>query len=247
MKTDSARFAVYYAPSPDSALWRFCSAWLGRDAVTGARLESPVRGDFDPVWLAAITASPRHYGFHGTLKPPFVLAEGKTPEALSDRLSDFAATRPVFTLPTLALRTLDGFLALAPTAPSSPLQALAAACVQELDDFRRPPDASELQRRRAAGLNPRQDALLRSWGYPYVLDEFRFHLTLSERLEKTQGDRLSRLLEPMLAPLLAQPLRVDAVCLFAQLSRSEPFRLLDRYGFKGIERRITHDAAAGYD
>lgn len=230
LKADSARFAVYYA-RPDSALWRFGSAWLGRDAVTGERLERPACGDLDPEWLEAITAAPRHYGFHGTLKPPFLLADGKTPADLTERLSELAAARTAFALPSLTLQVIDGFLALSPASRCPPLQDLAAACVRELDAFRAPADEAELRRRRAAGLSPRQEALLLRWGYPYVLDEFRFHLTLSERLDPAPCGRLRRVLEPLLAPLLTQPPPVDAVCLFAQPDRAAPFRLLERYGF----------------
>ena len=49
--------------------------------------------------------------------------------------------------------------------------------------FARPPGAAELERRRKAGLSAAQEKMLLRWGYPYVLDEFRFHLTLTGRLQ----------------------------------------------------------------
>ena len=75
------RFAVYYAPEP-GPLADFGAAWLGWDATAGsARAHPDIAGLPRPV--AEITQTPRKYGFHGTVKPPFRLAPGSTPEALA--------------------------------------------------------------------------------------------------------------------------------------------------------------------
>src|SRR3546814_20748675 len=81
----------------------------------------------------------------------------------------------------LRLVILDGFLALVPSGPSDALEALAAGCVQRFERFRAPPSALELARRRSNGLTPRQERNLKDWGSPYVLADFRFHLTLTAR------------------------------------------------------------------
>ena len=86
------------------------------------------------------------------------------------------------------------------TEPSAALQALADACVEQLDRFRAPPSDAELARRRRASLTPRQDAMLVRWGYPYVFDTWFFHMTLTRRL--TPGRSGSSCLRPR--PLCAR-------------------------------------------
>ncbi|MFZ4410791.1 MAG: DUF1045 domain-containing protein, partial [Paracraurococcus sp.] len=172
-----ARVALYWAPELDDPLHALASAWLGRDAETGAALPQPALPGLD---IAALTADPRGYGLHATLKPPFRLAVSwaeamAAAEALAGRLAPFD-------LPPLAVHDLDGFLALRETAPCPALQALADACVEALDPCRAPPGEAELARRRRSGLSPRQEALLARWGYPYVFAEWRFHVTLTRRL-----------------------------------------------------------------
>ena len=63
------RVAVYYAPEPSDPLWTAACAWLGWDAERGAPVPQP-----DLLEIADLTASPRLYGFHATLKPPMRLA-----------------------------------------------------------------------------------------------------------------------------------------------------------------------------
>ena len=132
--------------------------------------------------LAEIIAEPRLYGFHGTLKAPIALAEDVSEGDFLEAVGRFAATQRGFAVPALELGELSGFLALVPAERCVELQDLADRCVVEFDDFRRPADEAELARRRAPGLSPRQDELLVRWGYPYVLEEWRFHLTLTGRL-----------------------------------------------------------------
>lgn len=228
-----ARYAVYYAPPPGSALWRFGCAWLGWDAEAGRPAEMP-----DPPGLPAprevLTRTPRRYGFHATLKPPFRLAPGRDPADLHAAVAALAAGFAPFDAPPLRFAALGGrFAALVPSAPSAPLAALAAACVTELDGFRAPPDADELARRRATALTPAQAALLDRWGYPYVLDQFRFHLTLSGPLESTALHALQTALGPVLDPLTAGPMPVRDLALFGDPGQGLPFRLLARLPLGG--------------
>ena len=39
-----------------------------------------------------------------------------------------------------------------------------------------------------SGLTDRQEALLTQWGYPYVMEEFRFHITLTGALDPAHLD-----------------------------------------------------------
>jgi hypothetical protein len=171
MSADS-RFAIYVVPHLDTALGRIGHGLL-------AEHDAPSLG-LDASWYEARSRDARRYGFHATLKPPFRL-QGDREELEASTASLAARFAPIRDVP-LTLSELHGFLALRPAVPSPALEALAASCVRDLDRFRRPADADEVGKRRANGLTPRQDEYLVRYGYPYVLEEFRFHLTLSDRL-----------------------------------------------------------------
>jgi putative phosphonate metabolism protein len=230
------RYAVYFVPGPDTVLWRTGCRWLGRNpdtAVGGAAAPPPeaaVSGIPENDWAAA-TAEPRRYGFHATLKPPFPLAKGCDLADLDTALARFAAGRGRFHAPSLAVTRLDGFLALCPPAPDAALDALAADCLRAFEPFRRPLAPENLARRRARGLTPRQDALLETWGYPFVLAEFRFHMTLTGRLADDAAARYRPVLDRMFAEALAGPLAVDGIALFRESQPGAPFETVRRYSF----------------
>ncbi|MEM9433893.1 MAG: DUF1045 domain-containing protein [Pseudomonadota bacterium] len=177
-----SRFAIYYVP-PAGKLADFGARWLGWDLLRGTAVtQLPISG------LEDITDAPRKYGFHGTIKPPFHLAEGRCFDELQAATSALALTLSPARCRGLELTLLDGFLALTPQGDLSELRRMAEICVQGLDEFRAPPSEEEVARRLKNALSERQKSLLARWGYPYVMDEFRFHMTLSARLldvEKT--------------------------------------------------------------
>lgn len=177
------RHALYFTPPP-GPLAEAGAAWLGWDVARGQAAVQPQPTLPRP--LADITTDPRKYGFHATLKPPFRLAEGQTADALLTAARALCASLPPVTLPALRLARLGRFLALVPDPQPSALDALAARLVADLDPFRAPATPDDLARRRAAGLTPAQDALLMRWGYPYVMEEFRFHMTLTGRLDPSE-------------------------------------------------------------
>jgi putative phosphonate metabolism protein len=228
-----ARYAVYYAPPAHSELWRLGCRWLGRDPQRGENLEQPAVQGMDAARIAALTAAPRSYGFHATLKPPFRLREDCVADDLDRALSALSRTQRPFALPPLQLERLGGFLALTPVNADQALRDLAQRCVIELDGLRHPPDEDELLRRRSAGLSERQERLLARWGYPYVLEEFRFHLSLTERVSDPDAARLSAWLDAWFAAALVQPLAVEDVSLYVQPASREPFQLLRRYRLAG--------------
>lgn len=210
-----ARAAVYFAPAETSLLAERAQAWF----------HDPAAQD--------ITGSPRHYGFHATLKAPFRLAEGESLERLLNAVERFAAARRWVEGPALRVEALGQFLALIPSAPDARLDALAADCVQAFEPFRAPLAPDELSRRRAAGLSPRQDRYLEEWGYPYVMEEFRFHMTLTERLpDAATRAHWKAVLEAHCAPLADQPLVLDGLSVFAQDSADSAFQHLARFPFE---------------
>jgi putative phosphonate metabolism protein len=231
--TGIGRYAIYFAPEPGSALARFGGAWLGYDAAAGKPAARPAVSAVTPERLHAITAEPRRYGFHATLKPPFALAEGTEIGALDAAAAALARRLSAFTAPPLRVACLSGFWALMLSAPCPALDKLAAVCVEALDRFRAPPSAAELAQRRKAGLSQAQEALLERWGYPYVMEEFRFHMTLTARLDADEGAAIGRELAACAAPLCEAGPAIDAISLFHQESRDARFRLVRRYGLAG--------------
>lgn len=223
-----ARVAVYYAPLPDDPLTEAAAAWLGRDPVTNAPVRQP-----DLPGIAELTADPRGYGFHATLKPPMRLADGRSWNALLDAAEALAARIAPFDLPPMAVSDVHGFLALRETAPSAPLQALADVCVADLDAFRAPPTEAELARRRRSSLTAEQDAMLVRWGYPYVFGTWFFHMTLTRRLSAEEKARIQPAAEAHFAAALAVPRRVVDLCLYTQAGAGAPFVIAERLPLRG--------------
>lgn len=228
------RYAIYFAPPAGSLLAELGAEILGRDPETGEARPQPRLDGIDPDRLQAITEDPRHYGFHATLKAPFPLAEGVSGDALHGAAEAFAASRSPATGPALALASIGGFLALVPSAAAPEVHALADACVEAFDRFRAPSTAAELERRRRSPLSPAQDRHLDRWGYPYVFDEFRFHMTLTARLtDKAEHERVRAVLAGRTAPVCVDPLRIDAIAVYEQADRQSPFLVTGRYPLRG--------------
>ena len=216
------RVAVYYAPEADDPLWRAGCAWLGCEPETDESLEQPVH-----TRLSENTAEPRRYGFHATLKAPMALRFGLG--AFLQSATVFAARQRSFLLPRLEVTSLHGFLALCPAEASPELTRLAAACVTELDPHRLPEDAAA-QTKRAAGRSAKQAAYIARWGYPLVLDEFHFHMTLTGKMEDNPYTAAAT---AHFKPALAQARLVKQLAIFTQNEKDAPFRLFRRLSFTG--------------
>jgi putative phosphonate metabolism protein len=225
------RYAIYWAPAGHEALGRFGAQWLGRDAETGEMIPQPAVSGMSAQDLARLTAEPRRYGFRATLKPPFALARGETEDGLAQSVAALARGRESFLLAGMKLVCIDRFLALTPTEPSSALEALAADCVSELDRFRAPASEAELARRRGAGLSPRQEELLRRWGYPFVMDAFQFHMTLTSRLSAAEVQCLEPALRALTSRFSAAPVKVRAINLFREPEPGAPLVNLAHFDF----------------
>jgi putative phosphonate metabolism protein len=224
------RFAIYAAPGVRSAdtvgvlLRQRAEQWLGR-SVSGNQVTPGVPVGWTRAAIDAMTASARRYGFHATLKAPFRLAEGRTPEELDAAVARFAAGSAGAVIPKLTLARLGGFFALVAGAEAPGLHALADEVVTRFDGFRAPMTAAELTRHDRASLTPRQRELLKTWGYPYVLDEFRFHLTLTDRIPDEQRPEVERALSDWFAELLGADVMVDALAVFTEAESGAPFEL----------------------
>lgn len=226
------RYAVYYAPAADSALWRFGSAVLGYDALTGEDLPFAVPPGCDPALWPALTEEPRRYGFHATLKAPFELADGRSEEQLRAFARNHAAGLDAVELAGLSITALGSFVALTPAEPSEALQRFAFSAVQAFELFRAPLSEADKARRLKSPLTPAQHAYLEAYGYPYVGDAFRFHMTLTGSLPGEQAGAVKQALESAYATAVsAGSVRIDRFALFRQDDRAGRFRLLDSYAF----------------
>ncbi|MCO5089718.1 DUF1045 domain-containing protein [Bosea sp. (in: a-proteobacteria)] len=224
------RYAVYYAPAADSALWRFGSAVLGYDASTGEDVPFLVPPGCDPATWPELTQEPRRYGFHATLKAPFELAEGRSEDELLSFARNHAAGLEGVALAGLSVTALGSFVALTPSAPGADLQRFAFALVRAFEPFRAPLAEADRARRLASPLTPAQHAYLDAYGYPYVGDAFRFHMTLTGSLPDGRIAPVRQALAAASAAALpAGPVRLDRFALFRQDDRKSRFRLLDSY------------------
>lgn len=223
-----SRHAIYFAPTRATPLWDLGVRWLGHDPETGAAMAPMQVPGFPAGRLADLTAPARRYGWHATLKAPFRLRKGVSGYDLALAVRAFAARLEPVTLPPLEVRDLDGFLALVPVVPSECLDWLAALCVEVLDPWRAPLDEAERARRDGGRLDPRGRELLERWGYPWVFERFRFHLTLTGPVEPAEGCQLAAWLSEYFEPALAYPGRVDALAIFHEPAPGEALRLVRR-------------------
>ena len=117
----SSRYAIYVVPD-DNALFQRVSRWLGWDCEAAEALDLPLEDepanpiDFD---IRDVSATPRKYGFHGIIKPPFSLAESVDEAMLFDQAQKLASSIEPIALNGLEIRAIGGFLILVPQAPSA--------------------------------------------------------------------------------------------------------------------------------
>ena len=226
------RYAIYYVPAPDSEFGRFGAQLLGYDAYSGTEVPFPdglklSRAD----WLD-ITMDPRKYGFHATLKAPMTLADGKTEADLATACESFAAT--VRRIPVIepVVDAISGFIAVIPASPSAELTQLAAEVTHEFDSFRAPLTPEDRARRNPAKLTPRQRDYLDRWGYPYVMEDFRFHMTLTGRLDTKRREPVMTMLRSRFSEIGLQTLAVDRIALCRQDGAHSRFRIIRDYVLK---------------
>jgi len=224
------RYAIYYSAPRGSALDRFGAQHLGYDAWTGDDLSFP---EGVPTDWRELTDDPRKYGFHATLKAPYALAPGESEAALTAACADFARTpRPV---PVIApvVSSISGFIAVVPAGPPDELTQLAADCVRAFDRFRAALTPEDRARRRPERLTPRQRAHLDRWGYPYVMEEFRFHMTLTGRLDDARRGPVLDLLGRRFQALGLTSLAIDGIALFRQADAHSRFRIIGEWRLQG--------------
>ncbi len=217
----SPRYAVYAVPG------------MGGDPLAEQLREAAERWFGDPA-NAAITRDPRRYGYHATLKAPFRLVEGPTEDDLVAAVEAYTSRHAPVTLPHLALNRIGDFAALVPDPQTEQIDALAAAMVMSLDGFRAAPTEAEVARRRPDRMTPRQRELFAMWGYPYVLEEFRCHITLTDPIPVAdyQRGRIGRALLDAFEPVLGRDVPIDAIAVCVEPEPGAALEILSVHPFE---------------
>jgi putative phosphonate metabolism protein len=221
------RYAIYYAPAAGSVLDRFGAALLGYDAHGGTDLPFP-SGIEIADWYE-LTRDPRKYGFHATLKAPMTLASDKSESELLAACAAFAERPRVIPVIKPVVDSLEGFIAIVPASCSAELEALAADCTRDFDPFRAPLTEEDRARRNPAKLSPRQRDYLDRWGYPYVFEEFRFHMTLTGRLDDERRGAIVEMLRHRFGKTGVNELVIDRLALFRQNDAGARFQIIGQW------------------
>jgi hypothetical protein len=228
-----SRYAIYFVPAAETEFFRFGSAVLGYDCYTGGSVERPPSLDADPDLWGRLTAEPRRYGFHATLKAPFHLSPSCTEAQLVSALHSFAGLGHAVLSLTPAVRMLSGFAAIVPEAGSAAIEELAARCTTIFDAFRAPMSAQERARRVASGLSQSQIENLDRWGYPYLFSDFRFHMTLTSKVDLDQRDHILAALQKALnRACKGRTLAIERISLMRQNDAASSFRVIEQATLK---------------
>ena len=221
------RYAIYFVPDAESALYRFGSSILGYDCYAGVNVLPPEEFASDAALWRELTREPRRYGFHATLKAPFHLSPSCTEAQLTSAFHSFAALGHAVCRISPEVSLISGFAAVVPRQPSDAVATLAEKCTTMFDAFRAPMSARERARRVAANLSQSQMHNLERWGYPYLFRDFRFHMTLTGRLVGRRANAvLSRLRRGFAAACGEQELAIDRLALLKQEGEQAAFRVL---------------------
>lgn len=231
------RYAFYISPDEDDPLSTAAARWLGANPFTGDTWDLEPAEDFSADELTALTADPRRYGFHGTLKAPFALAPGKTETHLLDAFDAFSDECTPFDIPEMTLGQLGPFFALVPATGCSELQEFADETVRRFSPFRAALSKADIARRKPETLGEVMRNNLLEWGYPYVFESFRFHMTLTGPVPVDRQPAMKALLEQRFAPFIGKPLGVTSLALFTEPARGAPFTVHSLLPLGGTSKR----------
>src|SRR5689334_21552113 len=100
------RYAIYFVPSADSALYRFGARLLGYDSFSGKALPFADAIEAQLLDWKEISGDPRKYGFHATLKASMTLASSKTESELASVMQAFAQRPRAIPVTTPVVRAI---------------------------------------------------------------------------------------------------------------------------------------------
>tara|TARA_B100001093_G_scaffold355004_1_gene339557 strand:+ start:186 stop:986 length:801 start_codon:yes stop_codon:yes gene_type:complete len=230
--SDTPRFAIYFAPEIDSKLHSIGSQWLGRDSSSGKSLKQPYIKGISSNYFCSVTKTPRRYGFHATLKAPFRLNEDFTLMDLCSQIQRLSALSKTFYI-KLKVRKLGNFIALMMDPTEQKMQNLTSKLVENLDYFRAPLHQEEIDKRRMSTLTTSQDENLLNWGYPYVFNDFRFHITLTEKIQcRSDLESMVSAASSYFSGSLENTIKVGSISLFVQESSEADFLQIQQFALQ---------------
>ncbi len=240
----SGRYAIYYTPAVDDPLTQLAESWLGYSVWRGDNVARAQVANLAPEQMIRFTEAPRRYGFHATLKPPMRLADGMTCEELMADIARFAESADPVVMETLVLRWIGPFLALVPENQTSALDSLASEVVSQFEPYRASLKPEEVARRLQKDLSPRQVEMLNSWGYPYVHEEFRYHMTLTSPVEEGDRPMILAAAEKHFEAIIGRPLVIDQLVLCHEAKPGDPFVVVSSHKFASQTTSQTSRASA---
>ncbi len=233
MEKNYKRYAIYYVPSENSELDLFGKCWLGWDPYKG---EETTKSDLSKLpsfkKFSSLVLTPKQYGFHGTIKAPFKLKNEYTYNDLENKVREISKQIHSFYFDQLIIEKLGNFIGLIPT-NNLKVNAVSNKFVEELDYLRDELSESEIKKRKPHKLTSNQKQMLFKWGYPYVFDEFKFHLTLTSKLNVVEIDDVFRSLQNILKQVNLNKISFNNICIFGQKS-DEKFYFVQRFNFNNL-------------
>jgi len=228
----AARYAVYYAPDRDSQLAQVGNSWLGRDLESGDLLDQPEVVGVSATQIQSLTKAKRRYGFNCTLKPPFELNPTTTVNGLLETANVLAMGLSPIEMPKLELTPIGDFIALTLTSSSAVIDELASTCVRAFEGFRMPLSKERIARYRKDKLTVHQEQMLNHWGYPYVMEEFRFHMSLTDRISSVKKrENILHTLKELCDPVLAGTAPITNITVVGQKEPDQPMRVIEHFPF----------------
>lgn len=219
------RYAIFFTPPASDPLAQVAASWLGRSAYSGQEVEHPAVRGLSLHEVAFYTALPRRFGFHACVKAPFHLSPGSTESALLRDMMRFAGSLEPFKLPPLEICRLGDLYGLAPVTLCQQVEYLASAVVRQFDAYRAPLTEDEIERRNPDGLSAAQFTNLHRWGHPYVMDEYRFNMSLTGPVATQHMPRVEKALHDIFDPLLEEPVSFSNLALFIEREPGAPFQV----------------------
>lgn len=231
--SDDPRYAIYYVPEAESTLYRFGAALLGYDALNAQAIAQPNALVEAVSGWHELTEDPRKYGFHATMKAPFRLSSGASEADLVSAFEEFAEKSRTIPVIRPVARLLRHFVAIVNDAPNDDLAKLADDCVTAFEAFRAPLTPQDRKRRLQSPLSGNQIALLDRWGYPYVFEEFFFHMSLTGGIESAAREQTLEVIATQFAKLDQPSLAIDRLALLRQDHPSAKFAAIRHLVLRG--------------
>ena len=230
MEKNYKRYAIYYAPIENPELDLFGKCWLGWDPYKG---EETTKSDLSKLTsfkkFSSLVLTPKQYGFHGTIKAPFRLKNEYTYNDLENKVREISKQIQSFHLDKLVIKKLGNFIALTPS-KNLKVNDVSNKFVEGLDFLRDDLSEDEIKKRNPHKLSFNQKKKLFKWGYPYVFNEFKFHLTLTGKLRIEEIDNVYKYLQTILKSVNLRKIHFKSICIFGQKT-DEKFYFIKKINF----------------